>query len=133
MRLRVSVPVLSVHSVVADPKVSMVAARRASTRALDKRSAPMAMNTARTTGNSSGSIDIPIAMPASKASSHSPRDQPCSRKANRLTTPPSEANQITSRRVCRRRSGEAVSTSPSSLPIRPIALVSPVAVTSTSA
>ena len=74
MRFSVSVPVLSVHSTVAEPSVSMAAARRVSTRACEIRQAPMAMNTVSTTGNSSGSIDMPSAMPASTASSQPPRN-----------------------------------------------------------
>ena len=76
MRFSVSVPVLSVHSTVADPNVSMAAARRVSTRACEIRQAPIAMNTVSTTGNSSGSIDMPSAIPASTASSHPPRMSP---------------------------------------------------------
>ena len=76
MRFSVSVPVLSVHSTVAEPRVSMAAARRVSTRAREIRQAPIAMNTVSTTGNSSGSIDMPSAMPASTASSHPPRKVP---------------------------------------------------------
>ena len=65
----VSVPVLSVQRTVAEPRVSMAAARRVRTRAREIRQAPIAMKTASTTGNSSGSIDIPRAMPPSSASS----------------------------------------------------------------
>ena len=65
IRFSVSVPVLSVHSTVAEPRVSIAAARRVSTRAREIRQAPIAMNTVSTTGNSSGSIDMPSAMPAS--------------------------------------------------------------------
>ena len=73
IRFSVRVPVLSVHSTVAEPSVSMAAARRVSTRASEIRHAPIAIKTVRTTGNSSGSIDIPSAIPASTASSHPPR------------------------------------------------------------
>ena len=76
MRFSVSVPVLSVHSTVADPSVSMAAARRVSTPARPMRHAPIAMNTVNTTGNSSGSIDMPMAMPARTASSQLPRSNP---------------------------------------------------------
>ena len=54
----------------------MAAARRVSTRAREIRHAPIAMNTARTTGNSSGSIDMPSAIPPSSASSQWPRIVP---------------------------------------------------------
>ena len=76
MRFSVSVPVLSVHSTVAAPSVSIAEARRVSTRAFEIRQAPIAMNTASTIGNSSGSIDMPTAMPASTASSQPPRNRP---------------------------------------------------------
>ena len=50
MRFSVSVPVLSVHSTVAAPSVSMAAARRVSTRACDMRHAPITMKTVSTSG-----------------------------------------------------------------------------------
>lgn len=73
MRFSVSVPVLSVQRTVAEPSVSIAAVRRVSTRACEMRQAPMAMKIVNTMGNSSGSIDMPSAMPASTASSHPPR------------------------------------------------------------
>ena len=76
MRFWVSVPVLSVHSTVAAPSVSIAATRRVSTRAREMRQAPITMKTVRTSGNSSGSIDMPSAMPLSAASSQSPRKIP---------------------------------------------------------
>ena len=76
MRFCVSVPVLSVHRTVAEPNVSMAAARRVRTRAWEIRQAPIAMKIVSTTGNSSGSIDMPMAMPASSASSQPPRRRP---------------------------------------------------------
>ena len=76
IRFSVRVPVLSVHNTVAEPSVSIAAARRVRTRAREIRQAPIAMNTVSTTGNSSGSIDMPSAMPASTASSHPPRKAP---------------------------------------------------------
>ncbi len=76
IRFWVRVPVLSVHSTVADPSVSIALARRVSTRWRDIRIAPMAMNTVSTTGNSSGSIDMPSAIPARTASSQVPRNRP---------------------------------------------------------
>ena len=63
----ISVPALSVQRTVADPSVSIAEARRVRTRAREIRQAPMAMNTVSTTGNSSGSIDMPRATPASTA------------------------------------------------------------------
>ena len=76
MRFSVSVPVLSVHRTVAAPSISMAAARRVSTRACDIRQAPITMNTVSTSGNSSGSIDMPSAIPPRNASSQSPRRKP---------------------------------------------------------
>ncbi len=74
IRLRVNVPVLSVQSTVAEPRVSIAVARRVSTRERESRHAPITMNTVSTSGNSSGSIDMPSAMPARSASSHEPRN-----------------------------------------------------------
>ena len=76
MRFSVRVPVLSVQSTVAAPSVSMAEARRVSTRMREIRQAPMTVNTVSTSGNSSGSIDMPSAMPASSASSQDPRHRP---------------------------------------------------------
>jgi hypothetical protein len=76
IRFSVSVPVLSVHRTVAEPSVSIEAARRVSTRALEIRQAPIAMKTVSTTGNSSGNMDMPMVIPASTASSHPPRNVP---------------------------------------------------------
>src|SRR5512146_3274174 len=47
----VSVPVLSVQSTVVEPSVSIAAARRVNTLAREMRQAPIAMNTAVTSGN----------------------------------------------------------------------------------
>jgi len=76
MRFSVKVPVLSVQSTDAAPSVSMADARRVSTLTFEIRHAPIAMKTASTIGNSSGSIDMPTAMPASTPSSHPPRSKP---------------------------------------------------------
>src|SRR6516225_4365649 len=62
MRFWVRVPVLSVQSTVAAPSVSIAATRRVRTRAREMRQAPITMKTVRTSGNSSGSIDMPSAM-----------------------------------------------------------------------
>ena len=52
------------------------------------RHAPIAMNTVSTTGNSSGSIDMPSAMPASNASSQEPpRKSPYRTTASTLREP----------------------------------------------
>ena len=76
IRFSVKVPVLSVHKTVAEPSVSIAAARRVRTRAREMRQAPIAMKTVRTRGNSSGSIAMPSAMPARRASSQPPRIVP---------------------------------------------------------
>jgi len=60
----------------ADGLISIAATRRVRTRAREMRQAPITMNTVRTSGNSSGSIDMPSAMPLSKASSQPPRQRP---------------------------------------------------------
>ena len=69
------------------------------------RHAPIAMKTVSTTGNSSGSIDMPSAMPASSASSQPPRRVPYSTTARTLTAPPTIAKTRTRRRVCACRRG----------------------------
>ncbi|CAB4929590.1 unannotated protein [freshwater metagenome] len=72
----VRVPVLSTQTTVADPRVSMTGGRLVRTFLRDMRQAPRARNTVRTTGNSSGSIAIAVAMPASAPSSQLPRVRP---------------------------------------------------------
>ena len=76
IRFSVRVPVLSVHSTVAEPSASIVAARRVSTCWRDKRQAPMAMKTVRIRKNSCGSNDIAKVMPASRPASQLPRCRP---------------------------------------------------------
>ena len=77
----------------------MAAARRVSTRERDNRHAPITMNTVSTSGNSSGSSDMPSAMAPSKASSHEPRSHQYSTNASTLSTSPMAPNAMTSRRV----------------------------------
>jgi len=129
MRFQVSVPVLSVHSTVAAPSVSMAAGRRASTRSCDRRHAPMAMNTVRMSENSSGSSDMASVTPPSKAASQSPLVSPKARMNSRLAAAPAMAARRTSRRVCSVRGVSGVSMLPSACPMRPMALAAPVAVT----
>ena len=129
MRFSVSVPVLSVHKMVADPSVSIADARRVSTPTLPIRHAPIARNTVSTTGNSSGNIDMPIAMPASTASIQPPRSSPYSTTTSTATAPPPTAHQVTIRVVSRRSRGASVSSVPSDSPILPISLRGPVAST----
>ena len=130
IRFSVRVPVLSVHRTVADPKVSIAAARRVSTRAREIRHAPIAMNTVSTTGISSGNIDIPSAIPARTASSHPPRRVPYSTTASAVTAPPTMANIRTNRRVWACNRGASVCSAPRDWPILPTSLRTPVAVTS---
>ncbi|MCY1174849.1 hypothetical protein D9M73_150640 [compost metagenome] len=130
MRFSVSVPVLSVHSTVADPKVSIAAARRVSTPTAPIRHAPIARKMVRTTGNSSGSIDMPIAIPARIASIQPPRSRPNSTTTANATAPPPIAHQVTMRVVSRWSRGASVSSVASDWPILPISLRGPVAVTS---
>ena len=61
----------------------MAATRRVRTRAREMRQAPITMKTVRTSGNSSGSIDMPSAMPLSSASSQPPRQRPYSNTGER--------------------------------------------------
>ncbi len=108
IRFSVSVPVLSVHNTVAEPSVSIAAARRVSTRALEMRHAPIAMNTVNTTGNSSGSIDMPSAMPARIASSQPPREravQQYRKNADGTADDREHANQAAGLRLQPRRFG----------------------------
>jgi len=73
MRFSVSVPVLSQHSTVAEPSVSIAGMRRVSTPWRAMRHAPNARNTVSTTGNSSGTAAMASVRPASIAPSGSPR------------------------------------------------------------
>ena len=129
MRLRVSVPVLSVHKTVAAPSVSIAAARRVNTLDCDSRHAPMTMKTVSTSGNSSGSSDMPTAIAPSRASSHEPRSAQYRPKASRLTTSPTAPNTSTIRRVCFSNRGCSRAIPARDAPIAPIALRSPVATT----
>ena len=72
MRFSVSVPVLSTHSTVAAPSISIAGMRRVSTPCREMRQAPSARNTVSTTGNSSGRIAMASVRPASTPSSQSP-------------------------------------------------------------
>jgi hypothetical protein len=130
MRFCVRVPVLSVQSTVAAPSVSIAATRRVRTRAREMRQAPITMKTVRTSGNSSGSIDMPSAMPLSKASSHPPRHKPYSTTARALRLRLTAAKSRTRRRVWARSRGGSVSMRVIARPILPISLRAPVAVTS---
>ena len=114
------------HNTVAAPRVSIAAARRVSTRAFDSRHAPITMNTVSTSGNSSGSIDIPSAMPASTASSHEPRNKPNSTTASTEQTSPISATVRTMPRVSCVSRGVALTISPSAWPMRPMRLRAPV-------
>ena len=130
MRLTVSVPVLSVHNTVAEPSASMVAARRVSTRWLERRYAPMAMNTVRISRNSCGSMAMAMVMPASAAPNQSPRAQAYSKPTTTLTNSPNTENHRTMWRVCRCSGVASTGRVPSTLPMRPMSLRAPVAVTS---
>ena len=133
MRFSVSVPVLSLHSTVVAPSVSMALMRRVSTPSLDRRCAPSAGNTVITTGYSSGSMAIASAMPASTACSQSPFIKPCTSTKMRLSASASKARLRTSCAVCFCSGERSFSTVPSAVPMRPISLRAPVAVTSASA
>ena len=129
MRLPVSMPVLSLHSTVVAPSVSIALMRRVSTPAFNRRRASIAGNTVRTTGYSSGSMAMARAMPASKACSQSPRSKPWASTSARLSAPASRARRRTSLAVCLCSGERSPATVPSAVPMRPIALRAPVAVT----
>ena len=129
MRFWVSVPVLSAHNIDAAPSVSIAAALRVNTPARPIRQAPMARNTVSTTGNSSGSIAMPTAMPAKMASSQPPRSSPYSSTTASATPPPPMPHSKTMRVISRRRRGASRSSVASEAPMRPISLRAPVAVT----
>ena len=133
MRFSVSVPVLSVHSTVVAPSVSIALMRRVSTPSFDRRLAPRAGKTVSTTGYSSGSSAIASAMPASSACSQSPWSMPCTSTSARLSTRASKARLRTSRAVWRCKGERSVATAPSAAPMRPMPLRGPVAVTRASA
>jgi hypothetical protein len=76
IRFMVRVPVLSTHSTVAEPSISMAGTRRVSTRLRDIRQAPNARKIVRTIGNSSGTSEIASARPANTPFSQFPRVRP---------------------------------------------------------
>ncbi len=73
MRLHVSVPVLSTHSTVVWPRVSMALSRRVSTCWAASLRAAIAKNTIMMTGSSCGRMPMASVMPARMASSQPPR------------------------------------------------------------
>ena len=129
IRFSVRVPVLSTHSTEVEPRISIAARRRVSTWLRASRQAPMAGNTVRMTGNSSGNMDIDKAMPASSACNGSWPRSTSSRTSAALTAPPRIAKRRASALVsrCRRPGGGAMP--PSAAPMRPISLRTPVALT----
>ena len=129
----VKVPVLSVHNTVVAPSDSMAEVRRVSTRTLDMRHAPIAMNTAIIIGNSAGNIDIPNAMPPSSASSHDPRSTQNNPTVKILATKPISAKLRTKPLNCLFNCGCCVSIVCNECPILPISLRKPVAFTTATA
>ena len=131
MRLRVRVPVLSTHSTVVWPSVSMAFNRRVSTCWAARRRAASAKKTIMMTGNSCGSRPMASVMPASIASSQPPRSSQNSAIRARLSI----SAMTTSRRVSlatSSRSGEAASVMVcSDTPMRPISVCRPTASTRT--
>ena len=128
--LQVSVPVLSTHSTVVEPKVSMAWGWRVRTCCRARRQAPSASITVHTTANSSGTMDMASVRPTSR-----PADQEPSRQAKSIaaTTQVMSATMAT---ACTRRLSSACSrlwrgaTAPIAPPMRPSAVRGPVAVTS---
>ena len=129
MRFSVNVPVLSVHSTVVAPSVSIALMRRVSTPSCESRRAPSAGNTVSTTGYSSGNMAIASAMPASTAASQSPRSRPSTSTSARLNASASSARFRTSVAVCFCSGERSAASVPNEAPIRPISLRGPVAVT----
>ena len=72
---------------------------------------------------------IASAMPASSACSQSPRSRPCTSTSARLKASASSARLRTSLAVCFCSGERSVSSVPSAVPMRPISLRAPVAVT----
>ena len=129
MAFIVMVPVLSTHSTLTDPSASITGGRRASTRRRDMRRAPRARNTIRTTGNSSGSIEIDVAMPARRASPQSPRVDPTIPMTAAAAATPMTATIRTIRSISRCNGVRPSSMSDSAVPIRPRPVAAPVAST----
>ena len=130
IRLTVSVPVLSLHSTVAAPSASSAGIRRVRTWLFAMRQAPIAWNTVRTTGNSSGSSDIATVSPASTPSSQSWRTTPWMATIVPHRRNAKIARRLTTTATSRSSAVRSTSTSASTLPIRPIAVRPPVAITS---
>ena len=128
----VRVPVLSVHSTVAVPRVSMALARRTSTRWLAMRQAPIAMNTVRISGNSCGSMDMARVMPASTPPNTSPRTWAYSSATATLKATPTTAKLRTHCRVWRCKAEGVASICLKAWPMRPICVAAPVWRTSAS-
>ena len=84
----VIVPVLSEHKTVAEPSVSIAEDFLVNRFLLESRHAPIARNTERTTGNSSGNIAIAVASPFSNASTIFPRVIKNAKMTITLTPPP---------------------------------------------
>ena len=129
MRFCVSVPVLSVHSTLVAPSVSIALMWRVSTPSRARRRAPMAGNRVSTTEYSSGRMDMARAMLASTAGSHSPVRRPSVMTMAVQSTPTKLASTLTSRAVCCCKGVSACCTCASAKPIWPIWLRMPVAVT----
>ena len=129
IRFSVSVPVLSVQRTVAAPRDSIAEARRVSTRACEMRQAPIAINTARTSGISSGRSDIPIAMPPSAACNHEPRKMPNRTMAIPVTAIARSAMSLTNQLSCALNRGCSSVIVWSAAPILPISDLRPVKTT----
>ena len=129
MRFCVSVPVLSTHSTVAWPRVSIVLRRRVSTCKAAKRRAAKAGNNNKMTGNSSGNTAMAKVMPANTAPKALPR---CHQKTSASAT--HSDNPISAKRWVRRlisscRGDAAGAMVCSEWPMAPICVFRPVAVT----
>ena len=130
MRLRVRVPVLSVHSTVIAPSASIAGVRRTRAWCRAIRQAPSARNTASTTGNSSGMVAIASVRPARIASASPPRLAMNKADTSTAVTSAKPANRATTRRISRCIGVGSTCRLRSETPILPTSVRAPVAVTS---
>ena len=126
IRFIVSVPVLSTHSAVAEPRVSITGGRRVNTCFCDIRQAPRARNTVSTTGNSSGRSAIAVAIPASRPPSQFPRVSPYTTTTTTAASTPTIASAVTRRSISRCSGVRSASIVRSAAPILPNSVPVPV-------
>ncbi len=129
MRFSVRVPVLSLHSTVVAPSVSMALMRRVSTLLLGQPPRPAPGTPSAPPGTPPAAWPWPArCRPAAPAASR-PRIRPWTSTSARLSASASRARLRTSRAVCFCSGERSVSSVPRAVPMRPISLRAPVAVT----